>query len=122
MGKDQNKDKIKESGRQRSLANLELGKFKKGESGNPDGRPKGQRNYLTIYREALEELAKANKITPEQLENKLVLKQISESMTGNFKHLKDLLDRVHGMPVQKQEVETNVQGNVIISFDPIFNE
>jgi len=37
--------------------------FKPGESGNPDGRPKGQKNYLTLIEEALEKEAKKTGIT-----------------------------------------------------------
>ena len=37
--------------------------FKPGQSGNPNGRPKGQKNYLTLIEEALEEEAKKAGVT-----------------------------------------------------------
>ena len=46
--------------------------FQKGKSGNLNGRPKGQRNYATIYREALIKLATLNDKSPEELENEII--------------------------------------------------
>ena len=37
--------------------------FKPGESGNPEGRPKGQKNYLTLLEEALEKQAQKEKVS-----------------------------------------------------------
>jgi len=37
--------------------------FKPGESGNPNGRPKGQKNYLTLMEEALEKRAIQEKVS-----------------------------------------------------------
>ena len=37
--------------------------FKPGESGNPNGRPKGQKNYLTLMEESLEKQAKIENIS-----------------------------------------------------------
>jgi len=37
------------------IPNEHLNQFKEGESGNPNGRPKGSRNLSTILKEMLEE-------------------------------------------------------------------
>lgn len=37
-----------------SEANTTGGKFKKGQSGNPSGRPKGSKNQITLLKESLE--------------------------------------------------------------------
>jgi len=47
-------ENIKEDGRKKRLANLELGKWTKGQSGNAAGKPIGTRNRATIIREWLE--------------------------------------------------------------------
>jgi hypothetical protein len=41
----------------------EKGKFLEGVSGNPKGKPKGSKNYLTLLEEALEQEAKKAGIT-----------------------------------------------------------
>jgi len=74
--------------------------FKKGESGNPDGRPKGQRNYKTIYREALIKLGELKGKTPDELEEALLSKAITKGLKGDFAFYKDVMDRIHNKATQ----------------------
>lgn len=78
--------------------------WKKGQSGNPAGKPVGQRSYITIYREALTALAKKKNVTPEELENIIEQVGIAKAMQGDFKFFQDFRDRVHGKPVQRNEL------------------
>lgn len=80
--------------------------WKEGESGNPGGRPLGQRNYSQIYREALIKLASLNDKSPEELENEILSSGILNARKGDYRFYKDILDRTYGMPVQKIESET----------------
>jgi hypothetical protein len=74
-------------------------------SPNPNGRPKGQRNYATIYREALIKLGEANNKTPEELEEIIEQAGLKQAMKGNFPFFKDIRDRIHGKPVEKKQIE-----------------
>ena len=69
-------------------------------SPNPNGRPKGQRNYATIYKEALLKIAELNKITPDELENDIIAKAVTAARKGDYRFYKDVLDRIHGKPVE----------------------
>lgn len=86
--------------------------FKPGESGNPRGRAKGQRDYATIYREALLKLAEINNKTPEELEDELIAGGFANAKK-DYRFYKDVLDRLHGTPVQK--VDHTTKGE---SFNP----
>jgi len=74
--------------------------FKKGESGNPEGKKPGTRNFSTIYKEALKKLAMKNGMEPDQLEEDILVKALQSSYNGNFKFFKDIHDRLHGQPVK----------------------
>ncbi|NLE26883.1 MAG: hypothetical protein GX625_16390 [Clostridiaceae bacterium] len=94
--------KSKNSGKNKGWDNLKP--FKSGESGNPNGRPKGQKNYATLYREALIKLAKANKKTPDELELEILSKGILNARAGDYRFYKDLLDRLHGTAISRAEL------------------
>lgn len=64
------------------------------------GRPPKQRNYATIYREALIKIAELNKITPEDLEDDIIKMAITKARNGDPIFYKDVMDRIHGKPVQ----------------------
>lgn len=73
--------------------------WKKGDpSPNPKGRPKGQRNYLTIYRAALEKIATVNKMTPEEIEELMEQTGLLKAIQGDASFQKDIKDRLHGKP------------------------
>lgn len=108
------------SEKSREISEANLKPFKKGESGNPNGRPKGQRNYATIYREALIKLAEMNDTTPEEMETDIHLKGLASARMGDYRFYKDLLDRLHGTAIQKSDVTSGgekLQANQIVITD-----
>jgi hypothetical protein len=91
--------------------------FKEGDEwkGNENGRPKGQRNYATIYREALIKLAESEGTTPEDIESELIVKGALFAKKGDYRFYKDILDRNHGTAIQKSDLTSG--GKPI----PLFN-
>jgi len=104
------KDNKKNSGKNKGIANLKP--YKPGQCGNPNGHPKGQRNFITIYREALKTIAKKNNMTELQLENEIVANGLLNARRGDHKFYKDLMDRLHGMPKQGFEITGGVEIDV----------
>ena len=89
------------------MANEEnLKPFKKGESGNPKGRPKGSKNRSTIAKRWLEILEKAkNPISgkDEELsqEDMITLAMLSKARSGDVNAYKALMDSAFGSPIQQ---------------------
>lgn len=84
--------------------------FKKGQSGNPNGRPKGSKNFSTLFREAVKQIAEE---TGTDAERELVLTAIEEARNGKFSYHKDIFDRVYGQAEQKHEVDASIQINLV---------
>lgn len=89
--------------------NKHLKPLKKGETANPNGRPKGQRNYATIYREALKKIADSQNMTPEELETLMEEAGMRQALKGNFQFWKDIRDRIHGQAKNHVQADVNVQ-------------
>lgn len=88
--------------------NIQEHEFKKGQSGNPNGRPKGSKNRSTIARKWLDAMQTAkNPITgeDEQLsqEDLATLAQIKKAREGNTHAYKALMDSAFGLPTQHVE-------------------
>jgi hypothetical protein len=64
------------------------------------GRPKGQRNFATIYREAIEKIAKSKDISADEFEIQLVEQAIRKGYNGDTRFYTDTLDRIHGKAPQ----------------------
>ena len=81
-------------------------RFKKGETGNPQGRPK-----LTKLTEALrEQLAEINPDAPEEtIAEQIARALISEAKTGNVQAIREIADRTEGKP--KQAIDLDLQIN-----------
>jgi len=92
--------------------------FKKGQSGNPKGRPKGSISYT----DALKRVLAAEKMSVELTVNGkkkhidvvsngknfydgIAVVQIMEALKGNMQAIKDISDRVEGKPMQKVETK-----------------
>ena len=90
--------------------NIKDHKFKKGESGNPKGRPEGTLNAKTIIKKWLEAKDKfRNPITGEEEHlsqyDIIAIQQIAKARKGDTKAFEAVLDRVEGKP--KQEIDVN---------------
>ena len=80
--------------------------FKKGESGNIEGRPKGSKNRSTIARQWLEvNQSLKNPLTGEQetmsQEDLMTLALIKKAREGDVNAYKALMDSGYGSPVQQ---------------------
>lgn len=87
--------------------------FKKGESGNPNGRPKGRKDYATLFREAIIKIAELNKVDPESIEAMIVQKGVGEALRGDYRFYKDHLDRMHGSAQQNVKTEGEITVNIV---------
>jgi hypothetical protein len=86
----------------------------KGQSGNPDGYPKGQKNRATILREllglTLKQNGKAveNPLDPNQkkmtIEQAVNIALIQKALKGNIEAIKEIQDTMHGKIKDKTEL------------------
>jgi hypothetical protein len=88
----------------RRLANLRPHNFKKGQSGNPKGRRKGQRDYRTLFWIALEHIANTQGMTAEEVEEALHAAGIVKAIKGDFFFYQEISNRVYGKPTDKMDL------------------
>ena len=85
-----------------------LNRFKKGESGNPSGRPKGSKNRKTIAREWLAFLQEKNPISGQietlSMEDIITLSTIFKAKQGDVSAYKALMDSAYGGVKQSLEL------------------
>ena len=98
------KQRKNREGRKRSLANLKP--FRKGQSGNPKGRPKS----ITLSEALRHELAKEN---PKGKDGETYAERIAAvlcqaAVGGNVNAAKEIADRTEGKPRQALEVDMSV--------------
>lgn len=70
--------------------------WKKGETGNPNGRPKGRKNFATLYREAIEKIALSTGMEPDAFELEIVEQALRKARNGDVRFYQDTMDRLHG--------------------------
>ena len=77
---------------------------------NPNGRPKGKRNFATLFKEAIEVIAESKGTTAGQVESDLIKRGIMEAIKGDFYFWNSIIDRLHGKPATKISFDDEVEG------------
>jgi hypothetical protein len=95
--------KAKNTGRNTGLANLKPA-WKKGQSGNPKGKPKGTRDRRTVIWEAIKRIAEKRSLSPEEVEEAIQAAGIEKSLKGSFFHYKEISDGLYGKIQEKLDV------------------
>lgn len=101
--------------------NIDPHKFKKGQSGNPAGRPKGSKNRSTIVKKWLESSERfKNPITGEYeeltQEDIGTLALIKKMRSGDVRAYKELMDSLYGTAKDTIDINANTTG---IDFDEL---
>ena len=92
--------------------------FKKGQSGNPKGKPVGTKSYTTLVRRALKNMKdwNGNPLTIEDIFSGYIENTIRGMQKGDPKYFRaytDLLNRMYGKPAIRKEVEAKKEVPVI---------
>ena len=87
--------------------------FKKGQSGNPNGRPKGSKNRSTIAKKWLEVQESSENPVTNELEDMsqadlMTLALIKKAREGDTQAYQKLMDSAYGQPIQQVE-QTNIE-------------
>lgn len=101
--------------------NIKKYEFKKGQSGNPKGRPVGSKNRSTIVKKWLETVQKSkNPISGEiedlSQEDMITLAILKKARTGDVRAYKELMDSLYGSAKETIDLNTNDVG---IDFDEL---
>jgi hypothetical protein len=85
--------------------------FKPGQSGNPAGRPKGSKNFTTLFEKAVKEVAKKLELrrNPDAVEIEIIKRGIKEALNGKYPFYKDILDRIYGQPTKTIDLTGNLK-------------
>jgi hypothetical protein len=86
--------------------------FKEGDDPrrNLEGRPKGSRNFSTLFNEAIKKIVTEQKIPITDPEIEMVSRAIIEALKGNYVFYRDIMDRRYGQA--KQTIETSGETDV----------
>ena len=84
--------------------NRKMAKFKRGASGNPNGRPKGSISITSAIRQKLSEV---NPISKRAYLDDLVEVTLNHALKGDLKAIKEIWNHLDGSPRQTQELELN---------------
>lgn len=109
MAKNTDQNTVLPKSKKPAWTNLIL--WKPGQSGNPQGRPKGQRDYRTLYRIAMERIAEAQGMDPDHIEEIMHAAGITKALKGDFFFYKDINDRIHGKP--KDTIDLGTGGKTL---------
>ena len=85
--------------------------WKKGQSGNPNGRPKGTRNFMTDFNEAIRHIQETKGV--EFPLRDIMVRLASEASKGNMKAMKIVTDYLYEKPNTKDPLMPQLNAETI---------
>lgn len=93
-------------------------RWKKGESGNPAGKPKGAFSLINLLKHKIQECPEGqDKKTYADLIIQRMMKESIEK--GDIQHIKTIWAYIEGMPKQKTDIDLKSGGKVLQGFNYI---
>ena len=83
------------------------------ESPNPSGRPKGSKNFDTIFEAAIRKIVEEKKINIDDPEREMVVKGVIEALKGNYAYFRDLMDRKYGKATENIDIKSEIMAKII---------
>lgn len=80
--------------------------WKKGQSGNPKGRPLGARDRRTVIWEALKMIAEKKDMDPEAVEAAIQVAGIEKALKGSFLHYAEISNGLYGKIVDNMDIKS----------------
>ena len=110
------KQRKNSEGKAKRLANLKP--FRKGQSGNPEGRPEGVRNRSSVLKELLATVCDFTNPTTltkhsADLETQVMTALIARARRGDVRAIREILDTVYGKVTDKNELSGSVDVNMM---------
>lgn len=105
MAKKTAKNTGRSTGKKKGLQNLKK-PWKKGQSGNPNGRPLGARDRRTVIWEALKTIAEKKNMTPEEVEAAIQVVGIEKAIKGSFLHYSEISNGLYGKITDNMDIKS----------------
>ena len=89
--------------------------FKEGDDPrrNLEGRPKGSKNFDTIFEAAIRKIVEEKKINIDDPEREMVIKAVIEALKGNYAYFRDLMDRKYGKATENIDIKGEIQSKIV---------
>ena len=101
------------------------GTFREGHA-KVGGKELGTRDFATDFDEAVEEIAKENKMTKSEVRKLLLKVAYKHAKDGNYSFYKDIHDRIYGQALQKVDTNMNLKieklEDIQAGLKKVFNE
>ncbi len=88
--------------------------FQPGQSGNPGGRPKRPWTFMGLYEEELENVLTTQDGQQIEAKRAVAKRLVKMAIDGDINAIKELANRLDGMPKQQLEHSGNLEGLVIV--------
>lgn len=105
-----NRENPKIAGKNQEIRD-EKGRFVKGVSGNPEGKPKGTTSFKTDWENFIKKVAKSNGMSEIEINEQLLAVGFKKAKEGDYNFYRDIHDRVYGKP--QQSIDHTTKGEKI---------